>query len=116
MPLDSELKTEPIILTGANNKPLTLLGSILIKIKINSHEFEIKAHVIKNLSCHIIIGNKFLYQYHANIDFRNSTLTLHKDNNDNKTNNDIIVIQTHTINNSDNMHNIKEDVNKFVKK
>jgi len=50
MPPNSELKKEPIILTGANNKPLILFGSILIKIKINSHEFEIKAYVIKNLS------------------------------------------------------------------
>jgi len=109
MPPNSELKKEPIILTGANNKPLTLFGSILIKIKINSREFEIKACVVKNLSCHIIIGNKFLYQYNANIDFKNSTLTLRKDN-DIKTNNDIIVIQTHNIYNSNNVHNIKEEI------
>jgi len=34
---------------------------------------------------------------------------LHKNNN-NKTNKDIIVIQTHNIYNSNNLHNIKEDV------
>ncbi|KAE9544140.1 hypothetical protein AGLY_001829 [Aphis glycines] len=109
MPPNSNLKKEPIILTGANNKPLTLFGSILIKLKINSHEFEIKAYVIENLSCHIIIGNKFLYQYNANINFKNSTLTLRKNNNDNKINNDII-IQTYNVYNSNNVHNIKEDV------
>ncbi|KAE9522208.1 hypothetical protein AGLY_017390 [Aphis glycines] len=109
MPPNSNLKKEPIILTGANNKPLTLFGSILIKLKINSREFEIKAYVIENLSCHIIIGNKFLYQYNANINFKNSTLTLRKNNNDNKINNDII-IQTYNVYNSNNVHNIKEDV------
>lgn len=31
----------------------------LINININLHEFKIKAYVIKNLSCHIIIGNNF---------------------------------------------------------
>jgi hypothetical protein len=35
---------------------------------------------------------------------------LHKDNNDNKTNNDTIIIQTHSIYNSNNVHNIKEDI------
>ncbi|KAE9522906.1 hypothetical protein AGLY_016717 [Aphis glycines] len=109
MPPNSNLKKEPIILTGANNKPLTLFGLILIKLQINSHEFEIKAYVIENLSCHIIIGNKFLYQYNANINFKNSTLTLRKNNNDNKINNDII-IQTYNVYNSNNVHNIKEDV------
>jgi len=37
-------------------------------------------------------------------------LTLHKDNNSNKTNNDIIIIQTHSVYNSNNVHNIKEDI------
>lgn len=96
MSSNSELKKEPIILIGANNKPLTLFGSILIKLKINFHEFGIKAYVIENLSFHIIIGNKFLYQYNANINFKNNTLTLRKDNNNNKINNDII-IQTYNV-------------------
>lgn len=110
MPPNSDFKKQPIVLTGANNEPLTIFGSILIKIKINSHEFENKAYVIKNLSCHIIIGNVFLYQYNANIDFKNNTLTLHKNNNSNKTGNNIIVIQTHNINNNNNVHTIKEEV------
>jgi len=37
-------------LMGPNNKPLNLMGSTEINMKINSHSFKILAHIVENLS------------------------------------------------------------------
>jgi len=52
--------------------------------------------------------HKFLYQYNANINFKNSALTFRKYNNGKKNNNNDIVLQTHNIYNCDNVHNLKK--------
>lgn len=75
-------------------------GSTFIKIKINSHDFEFKTYIVKNLTCHIIIGNSFLTKYNAVIKFKDNTLTL----------NDTIIVKTYNSYNQTNINNITENI------
>jgi len=69
-------------------------------MKIDSKDFEISAFIVENLTCHIIIGNNFLYNHKAIINVCNNTLTL-----DNS-----ITTQTNTNFSKGNIHNIKEEI------
>lgn len=100
MPPENKIIKENIILSGPNNNPLTVYGSTIIKLKINYHEFETSVFTVKNLTCHIIIGNNFLHSNKAVINFHNNTLSL----------NDSITIQTYTNLSTTNINNIKEEI------
>jgi len=57
-------------------KPLYSLGTTNFFIKIYNHNFEVKAHVINNLSSNIILGNDFLIRNNAIINFNNKIISL----------------------------------------
>jgi len=100
VPSENKIIKENIILSGPNNNPLTVYGSKTIKLKIDSYDFETSVFIVKNLTCHIIIGNNFLHRHKAIIDFYNNTLSL----------NDSITIQTDTNISKTNINNIKEEI------
>lgn len=76
VPNNRIIKKVPIILTGANNEPLIVLGSTVVNITIETHKFAITSYVVKNLSCGFILGNEFFFKQKARINFVNETITL----------------------------------------
>jgi len=100
VPPENKIIKENIILSGPNNNHLTVYGSTVIKLKIDSQDFETSVFIVKNLTCHIIIGNNFLHKNKAIINFHNNTLLL----------NDSITIQTYTNLSNTNINNIKEEI------
>lgn len=93
------IKNVSVVLTGPNNEPLTVLGSTIIQVTINSQKFEILTYVVKDLSCTFIIGNDFLTKHKAHIDFETETLTLNK----------YITIKTHNHCKNASINKIKEE-------
>lgn len=73
--------------TGPDNKPLYSIGTTHFCIKINNYEFEIKSHVINNLSSNITLGNDFLMKNNAINNFNKKVITL----------NNTIIIELNTI-------------------
>jgi len=82
-----------IKLSGPDNQPLYSLGIANLYIKIDNDKFEIKAHVIKDLSSSIILGNDFLIKNNAIINFNSKKITLN-----NTTTTKLNAIKTNTIN------------------
>ncbi|CAH1722587.1 unnamed protein product [Aphis gossypii] len=70
-------------LLGADNKPISAIGIIKIKININNKKFDVDIHVVKNLSSLIILGNDFLIKNNALIDFKNNNIILNNNINNN---------------------------------
>lgn len=70
------IKKVPIMLTGANNEPLVVLGLTVVNITIETHKFAVTTYVVKNLSCGFILGNEFFFKQKARINFVNETITL----------------------------------------
>jgi len=76
LPSDYIITSSTLQLSGPDNKPLCVVGITKIKIKINNNYFNIDAHVVKQLSSAIILGNDFLLKNNALIDFKDSNIIL----------------------------------------
>jgi hypothetical protein len=65
-------------LSGPDNTPLKLLGTTNIELTIDNKIFNVQVCVIKNLSSTIILGNEFLSNNKAKIDYNKKIITLNK--------------------------------------
>lgn len=101
VPNNSLIEKETMTITGPSNKSLILIGSTYINITINSYNFKVKVFIIKNLSCALIIGNDFLSQNKARINFKDKTITL----------NNTIIVQMYNNDKHTNINNITESPN-----
>ncbi|KAF0745987.1 Uncharacterized protein FWK35_00025170 [Aphis craccivora] len=87
---------------GADNKPISAIGTTKIKININNKNFDIDIPVVKNLSSLIILGNDFLIKNNALIDFKNNNIILN-----NNINTQLKINNTNTLFCINNTNNIK---------
>lgn len=65
-------------LSGPDKTPLIFIGTATINIQIEDTTFSIPVCVVKNLSSTIILGNEFLANNKAKIDYTKQTMTLNK--------------------------------------
>lgn len=76
LPPNYILTPNKIQLSGPDNKPLCVSGISKIKITINEKEFNVHTYVVKDLSSAILLGNDFLIEHNALIDFKDNIIIL----------------------------------------
>ncbi len=69
------------IITSANDSELENMGTILLKINIQGTKYEIKAYVLKGLTCRLLLGNNFCLKYGLVIHFKKKEIRFYTGDN-----------------------------------
>jgi hypothetical protein len=69
-------KKDNSILLAANGSPLTILGDCNLVLTLENEIFNVTAKVVSGLRSDMLLGNEFLLQHKANINYMDRTITL----------------------------------------